>query len=66
VNGSSGNPDPTFTSSLPCDSCGANFDTLALVGTKLYVGADTPSLYRGVPIYGVFPVDLSTGNPTDP
>lgn len=66
VDASSGNPDPTFTSSLPCDSCGANFDSLILVGTKLFVGADTPTLYRGAPVYGVFPVDLSTGNPTDP
>jgi len=66
VDTSTGNPDPTFTSALPCDSCGANFDSLTLVGTKLFVGADTPTLYRGAPIYGVFPVDLSTGNPTDP
>jgi hypothetical protein len=66
VDASSGNPDPAFTSSLPCDSCGANFDSLILVGTKLFVGADTPTLYRGAPIYGVFPVDLSTGNSTDP
>jgi hypothetical protein len=66
VDGASGNPDPTFTSTLSCDSCGANFDALTLVGTKLYVGADTPSLYRSVPVYGVFPVDFSTGNPTDP
>jgi trimeric autotransporter adhesin len=66
VDASSGTPDPTFTSSLTCDSCGTNFDTLTLVGTKLYVGGDAPTLYRGTPIYGVFPVDLSTGNPTDP
>jgi len=66
VDASSGNPDPTFTSSVPCDSCGANFDSLTLAGTRLFVGADTPTLYRGAPIYGVFPVDLSTGNPTDP
>jgi hypothetical protein len=66
VDASSGNPDPTFTSSLPCDSCGTNFDSLTLVGIKLYVGGDTPTLYRGAPGYGVFPVDLSTGNATDP
>jgi hypothetical protein len=66
VDASSGNPDPTFTSSLPCDSCGTNFDSLTLIGTKLYVGADAPTLYRGAPAYGVFPIDLSTGNPTDP
>jgi hypothetical protein len=66
VDASSGNPDPTFTSSLPCDSCSTNFDSLTLVGTKLYVGGDAPTLYRGAPTYGVFPIDLSTGNPTDP
>lgn len=66
VDAASGNPDATFTSSLPCDSCGSNFDSLTLVGTKLYVGEDAPTLYRGVPTYGVFPLDLSTGNPTDP
>jgi Domain of unknown function (DUF5122) beta-propeller len=66
VDASSGNPDPNFTSSLPCDSCGTNFDSLTLVGTKLYVGGDAPTLYRGAPTYGVFPIDLSTGNPTDP
>jgi hypothetical protein len=66
VDASSGNADPTFTSSVPCDSCGVNFDSLTLVGTKLYVGGDNPTLYRGAPTYGTFPVDLSTGNPTDP
>jgi hypothetical protein len=66
VDASSGNPDPTFTSSSACDSCGTNFDSLTLVGTKVYVGGDAPTLYRGTPTYGVFPVDLSTGNPTDP
>jgi hypothetical protein len=66
VDASNGNPDPTFTSSLSCDSCGTNFDSLTLVGTKVYVGGDAPTLYRGTPIYGVFPVDISTGNPTDP
>jgi hypothetical protein len=66
VDASTGNPDPTFTSNLPCDSCGVNFDSLTLIGTKLYVGEDAPTLYRGAPTYGVFPVDLSTGNQTDP
>jgi hypothetical protein len=42
-----------------------NIDSLTLVGTKLYVGEDIPTLYRGIPTYGVFPVDLSTGNPTE-
>jgi hypothetical protein len=65
VDASNGNPDPTFTSSLPCDSCG-NFDSLTLVGTKLYVGTDAPALYQGAPTYGVFPVNLATGNRTDP
>jgi Domain of unknown function (DUF5122) beta-propeller len=66
VDASSGNPDAAFTSASPCDSCGSNFDSLTLVGTKIYVGSDSPTLYRGSPVYGVFPVDLSTGNPTDP
>ncbi len=66
IDAASGNPDPTFTSNLPCDSCTVNFDSLTLVGTKLYVGEDASTLYRGAPTYGVFPVDLSTGNPTDP
>jgi hypothetical protein len=66
VDASTGNPDLTFTSNLPCDSCGVNFDSLTLIGTKLYVGGDTPTLYRGAPTYGVFPVDLSTGNQTEP
>jgi Domain of unknown function (DUF5122) beta-propeller len=66
LDASNGNPDPTFTSSMLCDSCGSNFDSLTLVGEKLYVGADSPTLYRGAPSYGVFPIDLSTGNPTDP
>jgi hypothetical protein len=35
--------DPTFTNSLPCDSCATNFESLTLVGTKLYVGGDAPT-----------------------
>lgn len=66
LDANSGNPDPTFTSILPCDSCGVNFDTLTLVGTHLYIGGDMPTLYRNVPTYGVFPVDISNGATTDP
>jgi hypothetical protein len=66
IDAANGNLDPTFASGLPCDSCASNFDTLTLVGSKLYVGSDAPTLYRGSPVYGVFPVDLSTGNLTDP
>jgi hypothetical protein len=66
VNASSGNLDPAFTSSMPCDSCDVNFDTMSLVGSHLYVGGDYTTLYRGAPAFGVFPVDVSTGAPTDP
>jgi hypothetical protein len=66
IDSSTGAPDGTFTSNLSCDSCDENFDTLTLLGTKLYVGGDFPTLYRGEPTYGVFPVDISSGNPTDP
>ena len=60
------NFDPTFTSSMPCDLCGVNFDSLTIVGSHLYVGGDATTLYRGVPTYGVFPIDVWSGAPTDP
>jgi Domain of unknown function (DUF5122) beta-propeller len=66
LDASTGNADPTFTTQLPCDSCSVNMDSLTIVGTKLFVGEDAPTLYRGLPTYGVFPVDLATGAPTDP
>ena len=66
VDASSGNPDLTFTSSMPCDSCNVNLDSLTLVGSRLYVGGDASTLYRGVLTYGVFPIDVLSGTPTDP
>jgi trimeric autotransporter adhesin len=66
LDASNGNPDPAFTTQLPCASCSVNMDSLTIVGTKLFVGEDAPTLYRGLPTYGVFPVDLATGAPTDP
>jgi hypothetical protein len=62
----SGDPDPAFAYGRPCDSCALNFDSLNLIGTRLFVGADAATLNRGSPAYFEFPVDSGTGAPLDP
>jgi hypothetical protein len=62
----SGDPDPAFGYGQPCDSCASNFDSLNLIGTRLFVGADAATLYRGSPTYFEFPVDSGTGALLDP
>jgi hypothetical protein len=66
VSASSGNPDPAFMGDTSCDFCGTSLDTMLLIGSHLYVGGDYQTQYRGAPSHGVFPVDVSTGAPTDP
>lgn len=46
--------------------CGGNVASLAIVGSRLYVGSQNASSYRGSPAYFFFPVDLATGAPLDP
>jgi hypothetical protein len=63
---SSGAPVSAFAYAGSCDSCAANFRALNVINGRLYVGADAATLYRGVPTYFSFPVDLTTGKPSDP
>jgi hypothetical protein len=64
---STGGLDNTFYNSTGiCVACGVNLDSLTIVGTQLYIGADAAALYRGAPVYFDFPVDSGTGALLDP
>jgi len=65
--------DPVFTTtSGVCDAltnlppCGGSVSSLTIVGTRLYVGSQSASSYRGNPAYFLFPVDLTSGVSLDP
>jgi hypothetical protein len=59
--------DNTFYNSTGiCTACNVNVDSLTMVGTQLFIGADAAALYRGTPAYFAFPVDSGTGALLDP
>ena len=65
--------DPVFTTtSGVCDAlislppCGGNVSSLTIVGSRLYVGSQAASSYRGNPAYFLFPVDVTSGALLDP
>jgi hypothetical protein len=46
--------------------CGGSVASLAIAGSRLYIGSQYASSYRGSTAYFFFPVDLATGAPLDP
>lgn len=60
------------TTSGVCDAlislppCGGNVSSLTVVGSRLYVGSQAASSYRGDPAYFLFPVDVTSGALLDP
>jgi len=73
IDGTTAALDPVFTlSSGVCDAlinlppCGGNVSSLTIVGSRLYVGSQNASSYRGNPAYFLFPVDSASGALLDP
>jgi hypothetical protein len=66
ANLTSGALDSNFVRSAACDSCTLYFNAVEPVGPRIFVGSTDATLYRGVPVYFVFPIDGSTGAPLDP